>query len=71
MKAFGGTTLQIDRAMVLSGIPTNQAYIQFADTDLDTPGSYNAEIEITFADTKILRTIDRLIIVITPEVVAS
>lgn len=71
MKIFGGTALKIDSAMVINDEPNGQCNYQFVAGDLDTPGSYNAEIEITFADTTKLRTSDRLIIVVNPEVIVS
>ena len=71
MKEFNGTTLKVDGVMNVNDPANGQCAYQFVDTDLDTPGSYNAEIEITFLDSTKLRTNDRLIITVVPEVVAS
>jgi len=71
MKEFNGTALKVDGVMNINDPANGQCGYQFDSDDLDTPGSYNAEIEITFLDTTKLRTNDRLIIIVSPEVTAS
>lgn len=71
MKEFNATTLQVDGVMVINDPANGQCYYQFVTNDLDIPGAYNAEIEITYSDEKKLRTTDRLVIIVEPEVAAG
>ncbi len=71
MKEFSGTALKVDGVMNINDPANGQCGYQFVTDDLDTPGAYNAEIEITYSDDSKLRTNDRLIIIVEPEVAAS
>ena len=71
MKEFNGTALKVNGVMNINDPPNGQCGYQFSNDDLDTPGAYNAEIEITYSDSKVLKTNDRLIIIVVPEVAAE
>jgi len=70
MKQIGSTTLKIDAAASLVDSAGGHVRYTLQPGDTDTPGSYQAEFQVTFGDGSIetfKNTPEQLRVVITPE----